>query len=67
MLDKTERLPTLVVIDSFDRSVSSNLVIYEKNEEQINTQLLNMIASLNTYVSREFLFFVRFIAGSESE
>mmetsp|Transcript_17259 Transcript_17259/g.20792 ORF Transcript_17259/g.20792 Transcript_17259/m.20792 type:complete len:100 (-) Transcript_17259:140-439(-) len=67
MVTKTTALPTLVVIDSFDRRVSSDFVMYERNEDEVDAVLKEIIASLNTYLSTEFLFFVRFISGANRE
>jgi len=67
MVTKTTRLPTLVVIDSFDRRISSDFVMYERNEDEVDAVLKEIIASLNTYLSTEFLFFVRFISGANRE
>jgi len=48
MVTKTTALPTLVVIDSFDRRVSSDFVMYERNEDEVDAVLKEIIASLNT-------------------
>jgi len=43
------------------------MVVHEHDEDKISEEVKSIVASLNTYVEREFLFYVRFIAGQETE
>eukprot|EP00468_Gymnochlora_sp_CCMP2014_P010468 CAMPEP_0167764702 /NCGR_PEP_ID=MMETSP0110_2-20121227/14210_1 /TAXON_ID=629695 /ORGANISM="Gymnochlora sp., Strain CCMP2014" /LENGTH=97 /DNA_ID=CAMNT_0007652197 /DNA_START=280 /DNA_END=573 /DNA_ORIENTATION=+ len=67
IITNSTRLPTLVVVNSIDRSLSSSMVVHEHDEDKISEEVKSIVASLNTYVEREFLFYVRFIAGQETE
>ncbi|GAB5355911.1 hypothetical protein AAMO2058_000245500 [Amorphochlora amoebiformis] len=57
----------LVVLNSFDRKISTNFAIYERDEIKVTATLKDIIIGLQTYTGSEFKVLVRFIAGMDKD